>query len=86
MYRRIVFASAQGVSFADASEALAELGELKLLSKRVWRAAQRIGEERVDECRQAAARYEELPLPAQRESPVPQVPRVACVQMDGGRF
>lgn len=86
MYRRIVFASAQAVSFADASEALAELGELKLLPKRVWRAAKRIGEERVEECRAAAAVYEELPLPAQQESPVAQVPRVACVQMDGGRF
>jgi hypothetical protein len=86
MYRRIVFASAQGVSFQDASEALAELGELKLLPKRVWRAAKRIGEERVEECRQAATHYEKLPLPAQRQSPVPQVPPVACVQMDGGRY
>jgi len=86
MYRRIVFASAQGVSFADAAEALAELGELKLLPKRVWRAATRIGEERVKECREAAARYEELPLPTQRQSPAGQVPQVACVQMDGGRF
>jgi len=32
------------------------------------------------------AHYEQLPLPAQRESPVPQVPPVACIQMDGGRF
>lgn len=86
MYRRIVFAAAQGVSFADGAEALAELGELKLLPKRVWRAAKRIGKERVEECREAAAHYEALPLPAQRESPVPQVPAVACVQMDGGRF
>lgn len=86
MYRRIVFAAAQGVSFADATEALAELGELKLLPKRVWRAAKGIGEERVEECRAAAARFEKLSLPAQRESPTAQVPRVACVQMDGGRF
>ena len=86
MYRRIVFAAAQGVSFQDASEALAELGELKLLCKRVWRAAKRIGEERVEECRQAAARYEELPLPARRQSPNGQVPQVACVEMDGGRY
>jgi hypothetical protein len=86
MYRRIVFAAAQGVSYRDAAEALAELSELKLLSKRVWRAAKRIGQERVQECRQAAARYEELPLPAQRLSPSGQVPQVACVQMDGGRF
>lgn len=86
VYRRIVFAAAQGVSFADASEALWELSDLKVLSKRVWRAAKRIGEERVEECRVAAERYEQLPLPAQRQSPVAQVPTVACVQMDGGRF
>lgn len=81
-----MFAAAQGVSFAEASEALSELSDLKLLSKRVWRAAKRIGEERVAECRLAAERYEELPLPAQRQSPVAQVPALACVQMDGGRF
>lgn len=86
MYRRIVFAAAQGVSFQDATEALAELSELKLLPKRVWRAAKRIGAERVEQCCQAAAGYEELPLPAQRQSPSGQVPQVACVQMDGGRF
>ncbi|MBC7856185.1 MAG: hypothetical protein IAF94_22365 [Pirellulaceae bacterium] len=86
MYRRIVFSAAQGVSFAEAAEALAELGELKLLPKRIWRAVQRIGEERVEECRAAAAKYEQLSLPARRQSPVEQVPRVACVQMDGGRF
>jgi len=86
MYRRIVFAAAQGVSFEDAAEALAELGEFVILPKRVWRAAKRIGEERVEECRAAADRYREVPLPAQRASPVSQVPRVACVQMDGGRF
>jgi hypothetical protein len=86
VYRRIVFAAAQGVSFADASEALSEPSDLKVLTKRVWRAAKRIGEERVQECRVAAERYEELPLPVQRQSPVAQVPSVACVQMDGGRF
>ena len=82
----MVFASVQAVSYTDACEALTELGELKLLPKRMWRAAKRIGKERVAECRAAAERYERLPLPAQRESPVAQVPQVACVQMDGGRF
>lgn len=81
-----MFASAQASSFEDAAEVLAELGELKLLPKRVWRAAKRIGEERVEECRTAAEQYEQLPLPAQWQSPVAQVPSVACVQMDGGRF
>jgi ATP-dependent exoDNAse (exonuclease V) alpha subunit len=36
------------------SNALAELGELQVLSKRVWRAAERIGEARVEECRAAS--------------------------------
>ncbi len=86
MYRRIVFAAAQGVSFGEAAESLSELGELTLLPKRVWRAAKRIGEERVAEARQAAVEYGQLPLPAQRQSPVEQVPQVVSVQMDGGRF
>jgi hypothetical protein len=86
MYRRIVFASAQAVSFEDASEALAELGELKLLPKRVWRAAKRIGEERAKECREAAERYQQLPLPARQQSPTGQAPQVACAMMDGGRY
>lgn len=86
MYQRIVFAATQSVSFAEAAESLAELSELTLLPKRVWRAARRIGVERVAERRQAAADFERLPLPAQRQSPVELVPRVACVQMDGGRF
>jgi hypothetical protein len=85
-YRRIVFAAARSVSFAEASESLAELSDLKVLPKRVWRAAKRIGDERVNECRAAAEQYQKLPLPAQRQSPVDQVPPVACVQMDGGRF
>jgi hypothetical protein len=87
MYQRIVFASAQAISFEDASEVLAELGDLKLLAKRVWRAAKRIGEARVAECRADAEKYLQLPLPARRQSPPGQsVPLVACVQMDGGRF
>lgn len=86
VYRRIVFAAAQSVSFKEAADSLRELGDQALLPKRVWRAAKRIGAERVTECREAAKRFEALPLPAQREAPSPQVPRVACVQMDGGRF
>jgi hypothetical protein len=86
MYRRIVFAAAQGVSFAEASEALRELGELPLLPKRIWRAVVRVGQERVAECRAAAQRYEQLPLPQQQRSPVELVPQLVCVQMDGGRF
>ena len=81
-----MFAASKNVSCQDASQALAELGEVLLPPKRVWRAAKRIGEERRAEEQAAAANYQALPLPAQQLSPVPQVPPVACVQMDGGRY
>jgi hypothetical protein len=86
VYRRIVFAAVQGSSFNEASETLAELAELQLLPKRVWRAAKRIGEERVAETQQAVAGFKQLPLPARQLSPIEPVPGVACVQMDGGRY
>lgn len=82
----MVFASSQSTSFEEASQSLRELADLKLFSKRIWRATQRIGKERVAECREAALRYVALPLTTQRQSPVAQIPLVACVQMDGGRF
>jgi hypothetical protein len=86
VYRRIVFAAAQGSSFNEASESLAELAELELLPKRVWRAAKRIGEERIAETQQAVAEFEQLPLPARQQSPIEPVPSVVCVQTDGGRY
>jgi hypothetical protein len=86
VYRRVVFAAVHSTSFDDASEAMQELAELPLLPKRIWRGAKRVGEERIAECEAAAEAYEQLPLPARHVSPVEQVPRVACVQMDGGRF
>jgi hypothetical protein len=85
-YRRIAFAAAQGSSFNEAAESLAELADLRLLPKRVWRAAKRIGAERIAETQDAVARFEQLPLPARRQSPLEPAPRVACVQMDGGRY
>lgn len=85
MYRKIVGAATQG-SFTEASETLDEQAELQVSVKRVWRATKRVGEERAAELRVAAESYEALPLPARQQSPVEQVPQVACVQMDGGRF
>jgi hypothetical protein len=86
MYRRIVFAAVHSHSFAEASESLAELSELTLLPKRIWRAARRIGEERVAERQAAVERYDQMPLPARRESPVAPTPQLVSVQMDGGRY
>ena len=85
VYRRIVCAATKAASFNDACALLTELTELQLTAKRVWRATLRIGKERMAECDQAAAEYQQLTLPAQRESPVAQIPQVACAMMDGGR-
>jgi hypothetical protein len=81
-----VFAAAQANSFKEASRSLAELSELRLLSKRVWRAATRIGAERIEEARQAVTEFEALPLPARGQSPIEIPPEVVCVQTDGGRY
>lgn len=86
MYRRVVFAAVQNPSFQEASAALAELSEVTLLPKRIWRAAKRIGEERIAECRAAAQKYAALDLPAQQQSPLTPAPQLVCVQMDGGRY
>lgn len=86
VYRRIVFAAVQGSSFDEASESLAELADVRLLPKRVWRGAKRIGEERIAETQQAVAEFEQLPLPARQQSPIEPTPGVVCVQMDGGRY
>ena len=86
VYRKLVHAATQGGSFAGAAEILEEQAELVIGVKRLWRAVQRIGVERQAEEEAAAKAYEELPLPAQQQSPVEQVPQVACVQMDGGRL
>jgi hypothetical protein len=84
--RKMVFAATQCGSFAEAERALQELASLSVQAKRIWRATQRAGAERLAEQRASVEAYEDLPLPARRESPVTAVPPVACVAMDGGRF
>jgi hypothetical protein len=86
VYRKLVHASVQAGSFAGAADILAEQAELSIGVKRLWRAVKRIGQERLAEEEAAAEAFEKLPLPAQQQSPVEQVPPVACVEMDGGRL
>jgi hypothetical protein len=84
---KVVFAAVQCASFAQAERMLAELAALNLPAKRIWRAAQRAGEERVAQRAEATRRYAALPLPAQQQSPRDaEPPEVACVSMDGGRY
>jgi hypothetical protein len=82
----MVFAGTQCGSFADAEDALSELASLSMRAKRIWRATQCAGEQQLAEQRQMVQAYEALPLPARQQSPIVDVPEVACVMMDGGRF
>jgi len=71
---------------SEAERTLAELATLHVSVKRIWRATQRAGEKQLAQERQRVQAYEALPLPARQKSPVNEVPQVACVSMDGGRF
>jgi hypothetical protein len=84
--KKVVYAGSQSASFVQATKDLAALAELSVSRERVQRWTKRVGQERSVEMEAAAAAYQELPLPEQRQSPTGQTPPVACVQMDGGRI
>lgn len=86
MLRKVVYAGSQSASFVQATNDLAALAEVKVSRERLQRWTKRVGQERLAETKATADAYQQLPLPAQREGPSPQVPQVACVQMDGGRI
>jgi len=62
------------------------LAEVSISRERVQRWTKRIGQQRAGEAEAAAEAYAQLPLPARRQSPVDQIPSVACVEADGGRI
>lgn len=88
--QKIVAASTAAPSYQSGSGLLEELAELKVTGKRCQRITQRVGNERLAERDARLGAYEQLPLPAQKESP-PDAPknswesRVAAVLVDGGR-
>lgn len=85
MMQKILHSAVHARSFQQAAGDLAELSECGVSAERVRRLAEKIGQERVAEREAEADRFLELPLPQQQLSPVALAPRVACVQMDGGR-
>jgi hypothetical protein len=73
-------------SFDLATKDLLVLAEFEVQTERVRRSTERVGRERMAERDRLVEAYEKLPLPKRQQSPVDQVPQVACVQMDGGRM
>ena len=86
LLKKVTHAAASSTSFRQAEEDLCVLAEVKVSAQRVRRAAERVGTERVADRRVAAAAYQQLPLPAQQQSPGPPAPQLACIQADGGRI
>lgn len=86
-WQKIVYAGAEGSSFAAGARHLRELAELHVSAERVRRASERIGGERVAERDARAAAYAALSLPAQRAAATDEpVPPMAAISMDGGRL
>jgi hypothetical protein len=83
--RKVVYAGTHA-AFAQASDDLAALAEVKVSREQLQRWSKRVGQERVADIEQRAETYQTLPLPQRKKSPTGQVPQVACVQMDGGRI
>ena len=81
-----MYAGTQSRSFRQAEQDLKQLAELDISEQRIARATKRIGKDRVAERKAEESAWEKLSLPEQQSSPRDQVPRVACVEMDGGRI
>ena len=86
MLRKVTYAGAQAASFVQATQALEALAETRVSRERVQRWTKRVGAECVAAAEVQAAAYQALPLPTRQQSPVAQIPLVACVMMDGGRL
>jgi len=82
----MVYAGVNANSFEQARKDLRVLAEFEVSVERVRRCTERVGRERVAQRDQLVATYKDLSLPQRQQSPVDQVPEVACVQMDGGRI
>ncbi len=87
MLKRIIYAGTHEPSFAQASQALWNIGELKIPIKQVERLTQRIGFERCTERDCEVRDYLSRPLVERKAVPAGvAAPEVAVVQMDGGRL
>jgi hypothetical protein len=85
---KMICAGTRAASFEEASEALRELAEVKISSDRVRRACGHVGQDLADQQQQLQEAYQAKSLPEQtRGKPAgADVPQIACVMADGGRY
>lgn len=86
--RKVVYAGANGVSFAQASSDLENLSGMHINPKQVERHTERIGRERLDQRAAAVASFQARPLVEKdvAADPGKPSPPVAAVSIDGGRI
>jgi hypothetical protein len=83
----MVWAGSNLGSYTMAEEAMRELGGVSISSRRIRRAVNCIGQERVAEREAAIERFKAMDLPKQRVgSTAAEPPQVAVTMMDGGRY
>lgn len=84
----MVYSGTSATSFAAASQDLANLANLSVSEERVRRACSRVGSDQIENHQRLQDAFENKPLPEQtRGKPGGvQVPQIACVMADGGRY
>ena len=74
-------------SYATAEEAMRELGGVSVSARRIRRATERIGDERIAERRTAVERFKTMAIPKQLAgSTAVEPPEIGVISMDGGRY
>jgi hypothetical protein len=86
--QKMICAGTRAASFEEASDALEELAEVKISPDRVRRACGHVGQDLVEQQQQLQEAYQAKSLPEQRcgKPASADVPQIACVMADGGRY
>jgi len=83
----MVWAGANLGSYAEASAALESLCGVAISPRRIRRAVERIGQQRLQEREQAVAQYEAMPIPERQVgSQAVEPPQLGVISIDGGRY
>lgn len=85
--QKMVWGGSNLGSYATAEEAMRELVRVSISARRIRRATERIGAERVAERKAAVGRFKELAIPKQLAgSMAVEPPEIGVISMDGGRY
>ena len=85
--QKMAWAGSNLGSYATAEEAMRELVGVSISARRIRRAIEQIGAERVAERKAAVERFKEMAIPKQLVgSTAVEPPEIGVISMDGGRY